>query len=156
MKKIITLAFLIACSSMSFAQTDSLEAIDTMRYSKQEETADTIVELDEAVLEIFMVEERAQFINGGDAGLSRFIGQNIEYPRMALDSGLSGMVMLQFVVEKNGSLSGLEAINRKIGLGLEEEAIRVVSLTSGKWTPAIQRNKPVRMRFRLPIKFKLD
>lgn len=111
-------------------------------------------EKDQAVYEIFDVSNRAEF-PGGDEGLNRFIAEHITYPKQALDTGAQGTVNLMFIVNKDGSVSDLTILGDKKGFGLDEEAMRVIKLTSGMWKPALQRDKAVRMRFRIPLKFQL-
>jgi TonB family protein len=88
----------------------------------------------------------------GNQDLAAFLAEQIVYPTEALEEGVEGTVMLMFVVDKEGSVTDISPLSRK-GYGLEEEAMRVVELTSGMWTPARLRDKPVNMRFRLPVRF---
>ena len=111
-------------------------------------------EEEDEVLEIFSVSEQASF-PGGEAGLNKFISKNIVYPKQAIDTGAYGTVYVMFIVNQDGSVSELSTIGKKLGFGLEEEALRVIKATSGRWSPAMQRDKAVRMRFRIPIKFQL-
>ena len=106
------------------------------------------------VFEIFDVSEKASF-PGGDAGLQRFIAENITFPPMALENDMQGTVNVMFVVDKSGRVRDVTILGRKKGFGLEDEAMRVIKLTSGKWRPAKQRDKSVNMRFRIPVKFQI-
>jgi TonB family protein len=90
---------------------------------------------------------------GGIQKLNRFLDKTIKYPIAALDNDIQGTVMVNFIVEKDGSLSNLKA-DRKLGFGLDEEAIRVLKLS--KWLPAVQDGKVVRVNYSIPIKFALD
>jgi len=103
---------------------------------------------------IFLVVEEMPSFPGGDQEMYRFIGKNIEYPRMAKESGISGRVFVTFVVEKDGRVTDV-AILRGIGGGCDEEAIRVIK-SMPKWNAGMQRGKPVRVQFRMPIKFTLQ
>ena len=139
-------------------------------------------------------EKRAQF-EGGDAAMYQFIAQNVKYPKIALECGVSGRVIVRFVVEKDGTISEASIYSNKAGSGLdvrdvegedatlnvvarkekegdtqylsraeyntsrkalEEEALRVVNLTSGKWDPAEEKGKKVRCRYMLPLSFRLN
>lgn len=99
------------------------------------------------------VETNAQFI-GGDKACFEWLAQNVRYPAEAIEQGIQGRVIVQFIVEKDGSLSEVKAI-RSPHESLAKEAVRVIQ-TMPKWTPAMQGNKPVRSRFNLPVVFKLS
>lgn len=90
---------------------------------------------------------------GGIQKLNNFLDKKIKYPIAALDNDVQGTVMVNFIVEKDGSLSNLKT-DRKLGFGLDEEAIRVLKMS--KWLPAIQDGKTVRVNYSIPIKFTLD
>ena len=98
------------------------------------------------------VEEYPEF-PGGDKALREFILNNLNYPEIARKSGITGTVYVQFVVEKDGSISDVKVV-RGIGGGCDEEAVRVVK-SMPKWKPGKQRGQPVRVYFTLPIEFKL-
>jgi protein TonB len=84
----------------------------------------------------------------------KYVSKNIEYPKQARRMGIEGKVFVQFVVDKDGSLSDVKVI-KGIGAGCDEEAIRVLK-ESPKWTPGKQRGRPVRVRMSLPIFFKIQ
>ena len=98
------------------------------------------------------VEEKPEF-PGGDAELMRYLKENIKYPEEAKQIGITGKVMIQFVVEKDGSISNIKIIH-PIGAGCDEEAVRVVE-SMPKWIPGKMGGKPVRVQFSLPVKFTL-
>ncbi len=104
--------------------------------------------------QIFLVVENMPEYPGGEVAMYKFIGENIEYPRMAKESGISGRVFVTFVVERNGSVTDVQIL-RGIGGGCDEEAIRVIKMMP-QWTPGKQRGKPVRVQYRMPIKFTLQ
>jgi len=104
--------------------------------------------------EIFLVVESPPSFPGGEAARKRFLGENLKYPQMAKESGIQGKVYVTFVVEPNGSVSGIKIL-RGIGGGCDEEAIRVSKLMP-KWIAGKQRGKPVRVQFNMPIKFTLQ
>ena len=83
----------------------------------------------------------------------KFIYSNIKYPQTARENGVEGMVVLQFVVDRDGTVLNPEAL-RDPGGGLGAEAIRVANLMP-KWIPGKQRGKPVKIRYTLPVRFKL-
>jgi TonB family protein len=86
--------------------------------------------------------------------LLKFIYENIKYPAAARDIGIEGTVVVRFVVEKDGSITQAEVL-RDSGGGLGDEALRVVQLMPA-WHPGRQHGRPVRVRFNLPVKFKLQ
>jgi periplasmic protein TonB len=103
--------------------------------------------------EIFINVGKMPEYPGGEEALFKFLSQNISYPLDARDSGAQGTVYLSFIVEKDGSVSNVKVL-RGIGFGCDEEAVRVISLMP-KWSPGMQRTKPVRVSFNMPIAFKL-
>lgn len=104
--------------------------------------------------QIFMVVESMPEFPGGEAALTKYLFDNIEYPQMAKESGIQGRVFVTFVVERDGNVTDVRVL-RGIGGGCDEEAIRVVK-GMPNWTPGKQRGKPVRVQFNLPIKFTLQ
>ncbi len=103
----------------------------------------------------YIVEEMPLF-NGGVANIefARFIARNLKYPEIAAENGVSGRVIVQFDIDKNGNLVDA-VIYRGIDPALDAEAIRVIS-TSPKWTPGKQRGKSVKVLFTFPINFVLQ
>lgn len=86
-----------------------------------------------------------------------YIYRNLQYPEEAKAAGVEGRVVVQFIIERNGELTDVK-IARDIGYGCGEEAVRVVNLMNSmdeKWIPGMQRGKPVRVQFTLPVQFKL-
>jgi protein TonB len=108
---------------------------------------------EEATDEIFMVVEDQPEPQGGMAAFYEYVGKNMKYPSQARRMGIEGKVFVQFVVDKDGSISQVQAI-KGIGAGCDEEAVRVLR-EAPKWKPGKQRGRPVRVRMVLPITFKL-
>lgn len=102
---------------------------------------------------LILVEDQASF-PGGQKAMDAYFKKNIKYPDMAMKSGIQGIVYLQFVVEKDGSITNLKVL-RGIGGGCDEEAIRVAEQMP-KWNSGKQLNKPIREQFNIPVKFKLQ
>ena len=91
---------------------------------------------------------------GGDLNTFRqWVQKQLRYPQIALENNITGRVTLQFVIEKDGRLTGIKVLTSP-DASLSEEAIRVVQ-SSPKWTPGKQRNQPVRVSFTLPVMFQL-
>jgi len=91
---------------------------------------------------------------GGESALLRFLAQNIRYPALAREKNIQGVVALTFIVEKEGTVSNVTII-RDIGGGCGQEAARTVAAMP-KWVPATVDGEPVRVRFTLPVRFKLE
>jgi TonB family C-terminal domain len=102
---------------------------------------------------VYTVVEVAPKFPGGENGVVKFITENINYPMDAKDAGLQGRVIVAFVVNEDGSLSNISVV-RAIHPSLDAEAIRVVKAMP-KWTPGEQRGKAVKVRYVLPVTFRL-
>ena len=105
--------------------------------------------------DIFDVVEEMPVFPGGQTGLMEFIAKNLRYPVKAQKEGIQGRVIARFIVEKDGSVSNLAVARRSASSELDAEAIRVLS-TMPKWTPGKQRGKEVRVKYTVPIAFKLS
>lgn len=90
---------------------------------------------------------------GGMEGWINYFKNNLKYPETAKKNGVEGMVMLSFIVKKDGSVSNVQVL-RGIGGGCDEEAVRLLT-NSEKWTPGKKENKPVDVEMKLPVQFKL-
>ena len=83
-----------------------------------------------------------------------WLSQNIKYPEIAAKNGVQGRVVVQFVVEKDGSLTDIYAVKR-VDPSLDKEAERVVR-SMPRWSPGRQNGSPVRVKYTLPVTFKLQ
>jgi len=90
---------------------------------------------------------------GGMAALYKFLGENMKYPKEARDNNIQGKVLVSFSVLKDGALTDIK-VERKLGYGTDEEAVRVLKL-SKKWEPGLQNGKPVNVKYNIPISFNL-
>lgn len=99
-----------------------------------------------------VVEVMPQF-PGGQIAMLQYLMKNIKYPEQAVKEGIQGRVTVRFIVEKDGSISDVKPVLSVYPL-LNKEAVRVVK-SMPKWTPGKQNGKPVRVRFNLPVMFKL-
>ncbi|CAN5233319.1 hypothetical protein BH23BAC1_BH23BAC1_32590 [soil metagenome] len=115
------------------------------------EKTNQLVESSAAQDEIFTVVEEAARPEGGLDQYYQYIAQNLKYPAQARRMGVEGKVFVQFVVNKDGSISDVQAI-KGIGAGCDEEAVRVIA-ASPNWIPARQRGKEVKLRMVIPITF---
>ena len=101
-----------------------------------------------------VAETKAMF-PGGDKEYLKFLVANLKYPSIAVRNGIEGTVYVRFIVGKDGSImKDCVKVVKSIDPKLDEEAIRVVRM-SPKWSPALQRLRPVAMRIRVPVKFKI-
>ena len=108
---------------------------------------------DEGPVNMAMVEQKPMF-PGGDAAMMQWLSSNINYPPAAAEEGISGKVTVQFIVEKDGSVSHV-TIARGKHPALDAEALRVVKKMP-KWTPGRNNGAPVRVTYMLPVTFKLQ
>ena len=99
--------------------------------------------------------EVAPAYDGGQSALENYINNNIEYPQTAIDNNVEGVVNVQFAVDEKGNVSNVSTVGPKLGSGLEEEAIRVVSKMP-KWTPGQVKKKNVKVWRTLPINYRLE
>lgn len=105
--------------------------------------------------EIFeVVEQMPEFPNGGMAGLTQFLSKNIKYPTIAQENGTQGRVTVQFVVNADGSIVDAKVI-RGVDPYLDKEALRVIN-SMPKWKPGMQRGKAVRVKYTVPVMFRLQ
>lgn len=104
--------------------------------------------------EIFVVVENQPEFPGGNAAMMKFLGDNIRYPVIALENGIQGRVICNFVVERDGSITDVQVV-RGVDPSLDREAVRVIQ-SMPRWTPGKQRGQAVRVRFTLPVVFRLQ
>ena len=104
--------------------------------------------------ELFQTVEKQPEFPGGSDAMFKFIAQNINYPPLARNNGISGSVIASFVVEKDGSISGIEVL-RDIGGGCGDEVKRVISMMP-KWKPGEYQGQIVKVRYTLPVRFNFN
>lgn len=104
--------------------------------------------------DVFMVvEQMPVFKNGIEGEFESWLNSNIQYPIIAKENGIQGRVFVQFVIEKDGSITNVKII-RGVEPTLDKEALRVVQ-SSPKWKPGMQRGQNVRVQYTCPISFVL-
>lgn len=101
-----------------------------------------------------LVEDMPTFQGEEYQTFTRWIADNLRYPQTAVEAGIQGTVILQFVVEQDGNVSNVEVI-RGVDRSLDQEAVRVIE-ASPTWEPGRQRDEPVRVSFTFPINFVLE
>ena len=118
-----------------------------------EKKPEPVVPKEEGPVNMAMVEQKPSF-PGGDSEMYKWLGSNINYPPAAAEEGVSGKVTVQFVVEKDGSITGVKVVRGKHP-ALDAEAVRVIKKMP-KWTPGRNNGAPVRVIYMLPVTFKLN
>ena len=102
-----------------------------------------------------VVEQMPEF-EGGNEALMSFISKNMVYPSMAKENEIQGTIFLSYIIRANGDLSDIKVLRSVYGGSeLDREAIRVLKLTNGKWSPGKQNGKPVHVEMKLPFRFLL-
>ncbi|HLF33855.1 MAG TPA: energy transducer TonB [Cyclobacteriaceae bacterium] len=109
---------------------------------------------DEETQQIFTIVEQQPEPDGGISAFYEYVGKNLKYPNLARRNNIEGRVFIQFVVERDGSLTDIKTL-KGIGGGCDEEAERIIGMAP-KWKPGKQRGRPVRVQMVLPILFKLE
>lgn len=127
----------------NFTASTEDEPIKIVEVKKEEPKIEEIVEVPDVMAEF----------PGGIEKMYEYLGKNIKYPQIAKESGVQGKVYVQFVVEKDGTITDVKVV-RGIGSGCDDEAKRVVEKMP-KWNAGEQKGKAVRSRFTLPVKYEL-
>jgi protein TonB len=118
----------------------------------QGDEQEEVVPVEEEVF--FIVEEMPSFKGGGEDAFREWIAQNLRYPEIAADNGISGRVYVQFAINSKGEVCDAVVV-RGVDPALDKEALRVV-MSSPKWEPGRQRGRPVKVQFTFPINFILN
>ena len=103
---------------------------------------------------VFEVVEQMPSFPGGSGALMQYLSKNIKYPPVAEENGIQGRVVCSFVVERDGSVSDVRIL-KGVDPSLDKEAIRVVSAMP-KWIPGRQNGQMVRVKYNLPVTFRLQ
>ena len=135
-------------SSISSSEDDNTQAVE-IKYVPVE-----VEEEEPEEQQIFQVVEEMPEFPGGMAECLKFISKNIKYPPIAQESGIQGRVIIQFVVNQDGSIVD-PVVMRTVDPYLDKEALRVIMMMP-KWKPGKQRGKPVRVKYTVPVTFRLQ
>lgn len=100
------------------------------------------------------VVEQMPMFPGGDGALIQYLSNNMEYPKLAAKSGMSGRVVVGFIVDEDGSITDIKLL-RSVDFYLDEEAIRLVK-SMPRWIPGRKNGVPVRVKFQIPFNFRLQ
>lgn len=130
--------------------SDNKEAVEIKYTPKHVEPVEEKVEEEQ----IFQVVEEMPEYPGGMAECLKFISSNIKYPTIAQENGVQGRVIVQFVVNQDGSIVD-PVVMRSVDPYLDKEALRVIKMMP-KWKPGKQRGKAVRVKYTVPVTFKLQ
>lgn len=128
-----------------------IEPTEDLKIPELEFTEELPVEVAEEILDIV---ETSPTPKGGMASFYKFIGKKMKYPNQARKMGIEGRVYIQFVIDKDGSITKVRTV-KGIGAGCDVEAERVVALAP-KWNPGKQRGNPVKVRMIVPVHFQLN
>lgn len=103
----------------------------------------------------YIVVEQMPEFPGGTSALFEFLQQNVKYPQIAYENNIQGRVIVQFVVDKDGSITNVQVAKSGGDPSLDKEAVRVVKAMP-KWRPGMQKGKPVRAKYTMPVNFRLQ
>ena len=103
---------------------------------------------------IYEVCEQMPIFEGGDAALLKYLTDSVKYPELAKKHGVQGRVVIGFIVEKDGSLTNVKVL-RAVDRALDAEALRVV-MGMPKWIPGRQNEQRVRVKYNVPVSFRLE
>lgn len=103
---------------------------------------------------VFDVVEQMPSFPGGNGALMSYLSENVKYPVVAQENGVQGRVVISFVVERDGSITDVRVV-RSVDPSLDREAARVVS-SMPKWIPGKQNGSAVRVKYNVPVSFKLQ
>ena len=140
----------ISCSQDASQTEDAKEeVVATVSPETKEAPADST-----AKEEVFMVAEQMPEFPGGMKEMLKFLQENVKYPENAMKNNVQGRVIVQFVIEKDGTPTEFKVL-RSVDPDLDAEALRVLQ-TMPKWKPGMQRGEVVRVKFTVPVSFKLQ
>ncbi len=129
--------------------TDDIQAAVEVKYGTVEVEEEEVEEQ-----QIFQVVEEMPEFPGGMGECMKFLGKNIKYPQISQENGVQGRVIVQFVVNQDGSIVD-PVVVRGVDPYLDKEALRVIAMMP-KWKPGKQRGKAVRVKFTVPVMFRLQ
>lgn len=134
-------------------QSDSLKYDELVNWNPNEESEIVPTTNDNEVKDIDRVDEKPSF-PGGESAMKSYLNSNVNYPVVAQENGVQGRVIVESIIEKDGSMSDVKVI-RSVEPSLDREALRVVKAMP-KWTPAKLKGIPVRTKCTTPVVFRLQ
>lgn len=132
-------------------QVEVIEVIENEPEIEEIEVVDTSIEGEDA---IYMVVEKMPEFPGGMEAMWKFLSDHLNYPEEAREKNIEGRSIIQFIVEKDGTISNIELVRSAGDKSLDKEALRVVRMMP-KWKPGSQKDNIVRCKYTLPVSFKL-
>ena len=135
---------LLAMNSTAMRANVQKKVVKTTKATKKTSANDKVYE----------VCEQMPTFPGGDAALMKYLSENVKYPALAIKAQEQGRVVVSFTVEKDGAISDVK-VARSVTPSLDAEAVRVVKAMP-KWTPGKQGGQLVRVRYNVPVSFKLN
>lgn len=135
---------LLAMNSTAMRANVQKKVVKTTKVTKKTSATDKVYE----------VCEQMPIFPGGDAALMKYLSENVKYPALAIKAQEQGRVVVSFTVEKDGAISDAK-VARSVTPSLDAEAVRVVKAMP-KWTPGKQDGQLVRVRYNVPVSFKLN
>ena len=147
------LVFMNSCKRKPKVQKQEMEG--TRVVVKAESAEDTAqIKNAESTEKTFEVVEQMPAFPGGDAALMKYLSENIKYPEAAEKAGEQGRVVVNFIVEKDGAISNVYVV-RSVTPTLDAEAVRVIKAMP-KWVPGKQDGQFVRVKYNVPVSFRLQ
>ena len=147
------LVFMNSCKRKPKVQKQEMEG--TRVVVKAESAEDTAqIKNVESTEKTFEVVEQMPTFSGGDAALMKYLSENIKYPKAAEKAGEQGRVVVNFIVEKDGAISNVNVV-RSVTPTLDAEAVRVIKAMP-KWVPGKQDGQSVRVKYNVPVSFRLQ
>jgi len=139
-------------------------AIGAIDYDQGSNEAEHVLKVNEKVVDevppaveetkVFDVVEQMPSFKGGDAALMEWLSKNIKYPVVAEENGIQGRVVATFVVERDGSITDVKIV-KSVDPSLDKEAVRVLKAMP-KWIPGKQNGQAVRVKYTVPVTFRLQ
>lgn len=126
-------------------------AFPTFVYAQEKQNGNAVAGSD-AEYSFEQLEQKPEFPDG-NAGLGKYLSENIKYPKKAVKKNITGKVFVQFVIDKTGKVVDV-TVPRGVDKSLDKEAVRVVKAMPN-WKPGMKDGVPVKVRYTIPINFKL-
>lgn len=146
LSKTVLFTFLSACLFATVAcSTDKDPAVEV-----QEQKATSVEKAE--ITKAYTYVEQMPVYKGSEAALLTFLGDNIRYPEAAQKAGVEGITVMTFVVETDGTITDIKTV-KSLSPETDQEAVRVIKLTSGNWIPGKQNGETVRVKYTVPIRY---
>lgn len=145
MRQFLVILFLL-CITLCISAQDVVSPDRVANTAQQESTKNDVV---------FVAVECMPEFPGGQSAMMKFIAENIQYPVIAQELGIQGRAICQFVIEKDGSVTEATLARSTGDAALDREALRIIG-SMPTWKPGMQKGKPVRVKYTLPINFRLS